>query len=95
MRRTLHQNGTRQISKFRVADDVLYKSVSKNANYKIALQMYYMNKIEESKKVPRLPKHDFRRVVVKPQKEISFFKRLSNQLDFNFAHVFVQKIIYR
>jgi hypothetical protein len=95
MRRMLNQNSTRRISKFRIADDVLYKSsFSKNDNFRIALQLYYINKTE-SKKVARLPKNDFRRVVLKSQKEVSSLRRLINQLNFDFAQVFVQKIIYR
>jgi hypothetical protein len=92
MRRMPNQNQMKQISRLRVTDDILYKSISKNATYKIALQLYYINKLEGKQK-PRLPQNDFRRVVVKPKKEISMFRRLGTQLRFDFAHVFVQKII--
>ena len=92
MRRMPNQNQMKQISRLRVTDDILYKSISKNATYKIALQLYYINKLEGKQK-PRLPQNDFRRVVVRSQKEVSMFKRLGSQLRFDFAHIFVQKII--
>jgi hypothetical protein len=91
----LNRNSTRQITKFKVADGFLYKSsLSKNDNVRIALQLYNINK-GERRKEPRLPKNDFRRVILKPQKEVSSLRRLINQLNFDFAQVFVQKIIYR
>lgn len=81
MRRIPHQNNTKQINSLKSRDEILYRSVSKNANYKIALQLYYITK--EDKKTARLPKNDFRRPVIKPEKEISVLRRLINQ--FNIA----------
>gem|GEM_PF-3131531 len=60
----------------------------------MALQLYYINKAE-NKKVARLPKNDFRRAIVKPKREISPLTRFINQFNFDFANVFVHKIMYR
>lgn len=66
----------------------------KNNNYRIALQLYYINKAE-NKRVARLPKNDFRRAVLKPEKEVFSLKRWIHQFNFDFANVFVHKIVYR
>ena len=93
MTRRLHQN--KGCQKSAVVNEILFKSsYSKNANYKMALQLYYINKAE-NKKVARLPKNDFRRAAVKPRKEISSLTRFINQFNFDFANVFVHKIMYR
>jgi hypothetical protein len=93
MTRALHHNKRRQEIVF--SNEILYKSsYAKNSNYRIALQLYYINK-QENKKVARLPKNDFRRPIEKPQKEISPFRKFISQLNFDFANVFVHKIIYR
>jgi len=93
MTRMLPQNKTRP--RFATTDVILYKSsYSKNNNYRILLQLYYITKAE-NKKEARLPKNDFRKLVVQPKKEVISFKRSSNHFNFNFANVFVQKIMYR
>jgi len=93
MTRMLHQNKRRQ--KIALTKEILFKSsYSKNANYRMALQLYYINKAE-NKKVARLPKNDFRRATVKPKREISPLTRFINQFNFDFANVFVHKIMYR
>jgi hypothetical protein len=79
MRRILNQNNTSRFNRIKVRDEILYRSISKNSNYKIALQLYYISK--ENKKEARLPKNDFRRPVIKPGKEISVLRRLINQFN--------------
>jgi|SRR5690348_1931052 len=94
MRRILNQT-TKHISIQKI-NDLLYKnSFSKNADFIIALQLYYINKAA-NKKQARLPRHDFRRpVLIKAKKQIPLFRRLTNQINFDFANVFVHKIMYR
>ena len=81
MRRIPNQNSTSRFNRIKARDEILYRSISKNANYKLALQLYYITK--ENKKEARLPKNDFRRPVIKPGKEISVLRRFVNQ--FNIA----------
>jgi hypothetical protein len=56
-----------------------------NSNYQMALQLYYIYKIEaKAKKEPRLPIKDWRRPILKPKPHSPLLKYLRQEI---FVHV--------
>jgi hypothetical protein len=95
MRKMPYQNNVRQTNKFSAGNEMVFRfSLSKNANYRIALQLYYINKAENRKEA-RLPENDFRRPALPPRKQVSLLKRLSDQIHFDFGNIFDHKVMYR